>query len=329
MKNRLFLDLFAAFLLVSVGFIAWAHDSEKMRQIFERSPYVVRVVVTKIENNAQQPSSGYSVGTGVLIKDEGQWYVLTNEHVVRNASRIWITFEGGMSEEVKVMGASRGMDAALLVAPLVPRGIYPVKWGDSDKLRHGEEVYALGHPFGTRAVTVGNITAIESGSWLYIISQTPLNPGSSGGPLFNKEHEMIALNTAIIQGANLVNFSIPINHIKRILPRLIKKGAVSHGSTGLEFENVRNLSPHLWADLGNQAPKDLNAIVIYKAELNSPAFQAGLRNGDVIVALNGVGFRSAKELAMKIFFDFEAGDEVVFTVRRGEQLMDKKIKLVE
>lgn len=318
MRNRV-----TSFLTVSILLLAaqsLAYDSVKMREIHEQSPFVVRVDSLGDKNG---------IGTGVLIEERGELFILTNAHVVSGAAKIYVSFPHQYGQEVTVLGASRAADLALLTAPKVPRGISPARLGNSDLLKIGDEVYAFGHSYGFENVTAGNITSLTFYSWLYLVSQAPINPGNSGGPLFNKEHEVVAINTAIVKGANLINFSIPINHVRRILPRLMRESTVEHGDTGFSFGDTRKIHPSLFSKLGLLYPPAEDGVIVLEVPENSSAAAVGIKAGDLLIKFNGTMIRSARELDMKIFFDYRTGQEVVFTLKRGMQFFERRVQLSE
>jgi serine protease Do len=243
----------------------------------------------------------HGLGSGFLI---GDGYVLTNNHVVeiqdpgsnkfRPMDDIKVstdeTAPGGSREfTAKVVGNDPKSDVALLkiegehVAEL-PRAVL----GDSDALQVGDYVIAIGEPFGLQAtVTAGIISAKERalgpGSVYsdYLQTDASINPGNSGGPLFNLRGEVIGINSAIISGANTIGFAIPIAVVKEILPQLREKGRVVRGFMGVQPQAIT-------ADMVDQLGlKSTKGALIADVVKDSPAAQAGLKPGDVVVALNG------------------------------------------
>ncbi|MEK7074268.1 MAG: trypsin-like peptidase domain-containing protein, partial [Patescibacteria group bacterium] len=173
-----------------------------MQQIFE-SPYVIGVHAIK--------DGHFGFGTGVVRKIGERWYIITNNHVIEGANEIFVQFFRGDEKmhSVSLAGRDPAADIALLEAPILPRGVSSVLFGG--KPRIAEEVYALGYPYGMRSITLGFVNALSTRSQFYFLTQTPVNPGNSGGPLFNVKHEMIGLNTVIIPGA-MMSFSLFIEY---------------------------------------------------------------------------------------------------------------------
>lgn len=318
-----------AFLVFVIFSLAEGHDSEKMKEIFEKSPGVVLIEAYKVGNSETKDTRN---GTGVVItlSNVGEFAILTNDHVINKAEKIYVSFyRRGIKVEATVIGRDPALDVAILRISEIPRGIAAVKLGDSSLLNHGDEVYALGHPFEVRSVTTGNITALEFQNWRYIVSQAPINPGSSGGPLFNKNHEVIAINTAIAAGANLVNFSIPINYVKRLIPRLVREHVVRHAALGLMFSDSFAIPMFFFKDYGIPYPPRREEITVVKVIQGAAESDLNIREGDTIIKFNGASYARAKDLSMKIFFDHRPGDVASLTIGRGGQLFERNITLKE
>lgn len=318
-----------AFLVFATSSLAEGHDSVKMKEIFEKSHGVVLIETYKAGNSETKDNRN---GTGVVItlSSAGEFAILTNDHIIGKAEKIYVSFyKRGIKIEVTVIGRDPALDIAILRISEIPRGIATVKLGDSSLLNHGDEVYALGHPFGARSITVGNITAMESHDWRYIVSQTPLNPGNSGGPLFNKNQEMVAINTAIVEGANLVNFSIPINYIKRLIPRLVREHVVRHATLGFVFSDSLVIPPFFFKNHGIPYPPRREEVIVVKALQGAAGTDLNIREGDAIIKFNGASYTSAKDLSMKIFFDHMPGDVAFLTIGRDGQLFERNITLQE
>lgn len=225
-----------------------------------------------------------SLGSGFIIDKEG--FILTNNHVIEGAEDIKVKLHDGKVFDAKVVGRDPKSDIALL--KIDPKGTeLPVaRLGDSDALRVGDWVIAIGNPFGLEhTVTVGVISAkgrvIGMGPYDdFLQTDASINPGNSGGPLFNLKGEVVGINTAIVQGGQGIGFAIPINMAKSLLPQL-KRGKVVHGFLGVY---IQDLTPELAERFGLKEPK---GALVTEVMPDSPAERAGLRKGDVIVRFDG------------------------------------------
>lgn len=221
-----------------------------------------------------------SLGSGFIIDKEG--FILTNNHVIEGAEDIKVKLYDGQVFDAKVVGRDPKSDIALL--KINPRRVQlPVaKLGDSDSLRVGDWVIAIGNPFGLEhTVTVGVISAkgrvIGMGPYDdFLQTDASINPGNSGGPLFNLRGEVVGINTAIVQGGQGIGFAIPINMAKNLLPQL-KKGKVVHGFLGVY---IQDLTPELAERFGLKEPK---GALVTEVMAGSPAEKAGFKKGDIIV----------------------------------------------
>jgi serine protease Do len=255
------------------------------------------------------PQTLQSLGSGVLIDAEG--HVLTNEHVVARASRIRVSVSDGRELEAKPIGADPNNDIAVLQV----EGAEDLPWispGRSDDLLVGEPVIAIGNPFGlSSTVTTGVISALDRSVRTeqrvfhgFLQTDASINPGNSGGPLLNAEGELIAINTAVYQGAQGIGFAIPIDTAKRVVRQLIAHGEVIPAWLGLDFQD---LDPALREALG--LPRDLRGALVNRVRDPSPAREAGIRRGDVLTRLDGRPVASARG-----FF------EMLETVTVGQEL---------
>lgn len=288
-----------------------------MQQIFE-SPYVMGVHVIK-DGHAK-------FGTGIVRKIDERWYIITNNHVVEGANEIFVQFSYGHEKiySVSLAGRDPAADIALLEAPILPRGVGSVTFGN--KPRIGEEVYALGYPYGMRSVTVGFVNALSTRSLFYFLTQTPVNPGNSGGPLFNAKHEMIGLNTAIIPGATM-SMTLFMEYAEVILPRLTREKLVEHGAAGFSFADITQILPMFFTAHSLAYPPAERGVMVMKVDPASDAAKSHVRVGDMVTHLNNISIRDAQELERRIFFYYRPGEEVVLTMKRGAQVFERKIKL--
>jgi S1-C subfamily serine protease len=225
-------------------------------------------------------------GSGVIISPDG--FILTNSHVVANAREIQVGLSNGQELPAQLVGDDSPTDLAVI--RVLQDSLPTAELGDSNKLRVGQLVVAIGNPFGFQStVTAGVIGALgrtfrtQSGRLIENIIQTDaaLNPGNSGGPLCSADGKVIGINTAIIQYAQGLCFAIPSNRANRIAGQLITKGRVVRGYLGITGQNIEILP--VWRQRINSDQK--SAVMIVEVLPNSPASKAGLQARDVIVAI--------------------------------------------
>jgi serine protease Do len=278
-----------------------------------------------------------SLGSGTIVKEDG--YILTNNHVVKEAEKIKVTLSDKREFEGKVIGTDPKSDLAVI--KIDAAGLPALKWGDSDKLRVGETVIAVGSPYGlSQTVTSGIVSAKGRANVRiadyedFIQTDAAINPGNSGGPLINVKGELVGINTAIFSttgGYQGIGFAIPSNMADVVLQSLIKEGKVIRGWLGVSIQTV---TKELAGQFGIEEGK--GSLVSDVVE-DSPAEKAGLKRADVIVQYNGrkvgdsLGLRNmvaatlpGTEVKIKIIRD---GKELVLSVKIGE-LTDERIGLV-
>jgi Do/DeqQ family serine protease len=259
-----------------------------------------------------------SLGSGVII-DGKRGFVLTNNHVIQKTGVITVVLKDGREFKAQIVGADPESDLAVLrIAAQSP--LPDIKMGNSDGLMVGETVFAIGNPFGfSNTVTTGVVSAtsrsIRSEDMVYhdfIQTDASINPGNSGGPLLNINGELIGINTAIYAKAQGIGFAIPINKAKRIVADLIKFGEVVQAWVGLTVQGIdQRLSQYLQL-------KNVKGVLVKKVEEAGPARKAGIRDGDVIVALGKRNMLSENDYqaAMR---GFAAGQIIDVTIwRRGK-----------
>jgi len=240
------------------------------------------------------PRKSQSLGSGVVIDSEG--HILTNEHVVARASRIRIAFAEGREFDAELVGADPNNDIAVLKAKTDEK----LPWlalGSSADLMVGEPVIAIGNPFGlSNSVTTGVISALDRSIRTdnltyhgFLQTDASINPGNSGGPLLNAHGRLIAINTAVYQGAQGIGFAIPIDIAGRVVRELIEEGEVSPVWLGIEFQD---LTPDLVRAL--DLPSDIIGALVNQVRSSSPAARADVRRGDVVTKLAGRPIRSAR-----------------------------------
>jgi Do/DeqQ family serine protease len=257
-----------------------------------------------------------ATGSGVIV-DAGQGYVLTNAHVVENASSIEITTKDNRRLRAKLIGRDPDTDIAVLQIP--GGNLAAVPMGDSDRLQVGDFVLAIGNPFGLgQTVTSGIVSALGRSPGIegyedFIQTDASINPGNSGGPLVDLQGRIVGINTAILtpQGGNIgIGFAVPINMARQVMDQLLHYGEIKRGRIGVA---IQDLTPDIAQALGTSRTQ---GAVIARVEPGSPAERSGLRTNDLVVAINGVPMRSGAELRNRVGLS-RIGDEVALTVDRG------------
>ncbi|MCM0082610.1 DegQ family serine endoprotease [Geomonas sp. Red32] len=259
-----------------------------------------------------------SLGSGFIIDRNG--YIITNNHVVDKADEIKVKLSDGREFTAKVVGRDSKTDLALIKISSTFRELPVLPLGDSDKMRVGDWVLAVGNPFGLEhTVTQGIISAtgrvIGSGPYdNFLQTDAPINPGNSGGPLINMQGEVIGINTAIIQGGQGIGFAIPSNLAKSVSSQIREKGKVTRGWLGVSIQTV---TPELAQSLGLKEPK---GALVSSVMTNSPASAAGIHAGDVVISCYGHAVANANDLP-RIVAEAPVGKEIAITViRDGAEL---------
>jgi serine protease Do/serine protease DegQ len=252
-----------------------------------------------------------SAGSGVIV-DAKNGYIVTNHHVIENASEITITLLDNRTFSAKVIGSDEGADVAVLQAK--QPNLTAMALGDSSKLEVGDYVVAIGNPFALQnTVTAGIVSALgrngispEGGYEDFIQTDASINPGNSGGALVNLRGELVGINSAILSGSggNIgIGFAIPVNMVKGVMDQLIKYGQVKRGILGVQLYNV---TPDIAKEFG--LTETTGALVAGVVQ-GSSAEQAGIKTGDILVSINGVTMKNSGELRNAIGM-LHVGDSV-------------------
>jgi len=238
-----------------------------------------------------------SAGSGVIV-DAAKGYVITNHHVIKDAREIMVTLKDRRQYEARLVGADAGTDIALL--QITPENLAALSFGDSDALHVGDYVLAIGNPFGIgQTVTSGIVSALGrtglniEGYEDFIQTDASINPGNSGGALVSLRGELIGINTAIIgpSGGNVgIGFAVPSAMVQKVVAQLIRFGEVRRGRFGATAQDV---TPDIARALG-VSPNE--GAVLVDLPQGAPAEKAGLRRGDVVVAVNGRTVRGSADL---------------------------------
>ncbi|AKU90043.1 S1C family serine protease [Vulgatibacter incomptus] len=324
-----------------------AHGLPNLSQIVKQaSPAVVSIVVEEKrnrrlspldplhdffeKNSSEEPNEG--LGTGFIIDSTG--LILTNAHVIENASRIRVVLddEGFPHElEATVVGADSATDLALLrVSANHPLPVLPL--GDSDAVEIADWVVAIGNPFGlTQTVTFGIVSQKgrtdvtpqgRHGYFDFIQTDASINPGNSGGPLINLQGEVVAINNAVNASGQGIGFAVPINMAKKVIPQLAATGKVTRAWIGL---SIRDVPWDLAQSLGLHQP---GGVVISKVTAGSPAAEAGLEDGDVILRFENRPIRSAPALRWEVACS-KIGSKVPLQVLRKGKTIQLAVTLRE
>jgi Do/DeqQ family serine protease len=251
-----------------------------------------------------------SAGSGVIV-DAKNGYIITNYHVIENATEITVTLLDNRSFSAKVIGSDEGADIALLQAK--QPNLVSMALGDSSRLEVGDYVVAIGNPFGLQhTVTAGIVSALgrtginPEGYEDFIQTDASINPGNSGGALVNLRGELVGINSAILSGSggNIgIGFAIPVNMAKGVMDQLIKYGQVKRGVLGV---NIYDVTPDVAKEIGLA---DASGALVAGVTQGSAAERAGVKTGDIIVSINGTAMKSARELRNAIGM-LRIGDQV-------------------
>ncbi len=267
---------------------------------------------------APQTEEMRSLGSGVIVSKEG--HIVTNQHVVADVDEVSIRFSDGQTVPAQIIGSDPVSDIAVLKVSGVK--VTPLAFGDSDQVKVGQRVIAVGNPFGfDETVTQGIISAkgraIEASANEFFQTDAAINPGNSGGPLVDIRGEIIGINAAILEGQESggwegVGFAIPSNTARRALDEIIKTGRVSHGYLGVEI-----MTPEEAASKGMQ---EIDGAYVKGVRPGSPAEKAGIQKEDVITSIGAQPVHSFNDLHNQIV-GLEAGSQVNIGLKRDGKAM--------
>ena len=310
--------------------------------IFEKSEESV------VQVNVLRGGSDGGMGSGFVYSEEG--YIITNQHVVRDAKKVTVTFLDGEAYIGDVIGTDPDLDIAVVKVSPSNTYLQPITIGDSSKLKVGEKIAAIGNPFGlSGSMTSGIVSQIgrllpqESGYSIPDVIQTDaaINPGNSGGPLINMKGEVVGINTAIqsITGEfSGIGFAVPSNTVKKIVPVLIEDGEFKHPWMGISGTDV---DPEL-ADF--RELKSSKGFLVISVIEGSPAEQAGLIgvtetkeidgrelavDGDIVLSIDGKTVRKISDILIHLQREKSIGDEMVLSVNRNGEILELTMVLEE
>jgi 2-alkenal reductase len=309
-------------------------------EVVDRARPAVVTVVNRIE---QRGFTAEARGSGVIIDQAG--YIVTNNHVVEGAGPggLEVIYANGDTAPAELVGTDRFADLAVLkVQPPVPATL-PL--GDSNSLRVGQTVIAIGSALGNfrNTVTVGVVSGLdrtlrdpESGVNLENMIQTDaaINHGNSGGPLVNLSGEVIGINTAVVRGgatgdvAEGLGFAIPVDTVKKISSQLIQTGRVARPFLGIEGTAVTPMLANYYGLVDERGNLLDHGVLVQNVLPGTPAHTAGLRPGDVIIAVNDTTIDEEHPL-INVLLDYQPGDTVRLTVLRDGRRLQMQVTLAE
>lgn len=316
--------------------VSYIEETDKKRELSLEEVSKSVVGISKIKNTGDSifntnVSNELGLGSGFIVSDNG--YIITNWHVVQNKySTCYITLENGDTHSGTVVWADKDLDLAIVKINV--NGPDSIKLGDSDNIKLGETVYAIGNPVGMefqRTVTAGIISGLnrtikiddEYGqSYMENLVQTDatINSGNSGGPLINTSGEVIGINTIKISSAEGIGFAIPINTIKPIIESFINTGKFEEANLGIfayDKEAVSYLNSGLKIDSG---------IYVAKIMQDGPSNKSNLKVGDIITKIDGKAINKMSELREYIYSK-KPGDEVILSILRNKKEREVAITL--
>ena len=315
-------------------------------ELFEKSESgVVRIDVDKINSSRETGS----LGSGFVFDDLG--HIITNAHVVESASSVTITFLDGSQYNAQIIGSDKFTDIAVIKVEEKPRYLHPLQIGDSSTLKVGEQVAAIGNPFGlSGSMTSGIVSQIgrllpsqDTGFSIPNVIQTDaaINPGNSGGPLLNMAGKVMGINTAIQSGTGQsagIGFAVPSNTILKVVPVLIEKGKYSHPWIGISGKDI---DPELAKVRDLDQSKGFLIITVVPG---SPAEIAGLKgvseikiigdkeypaDGDIIISVDGKEVRKISDILIHLQEEKSVGDEMILGILRDGEVMHIILVLIE
>jgi len=314
-------------------------------EIFEKTEESVVQVNVRTVDGRSNPGN---MGSGFVYSADG--YIITNNHVVNNSGIVTITFLDGESYTAKIIGTDPDLDLAVLKVEMGSTYLQPIPIGDSSQLKVGEEIAAIGNPFGlSGSMTSGIISQIgrllpqDSGYSIPDVIQTDaaINPGNSGGPLLNMKGEVVGINTAIQSATGEftgVGFAVPSNTVKKVVPVLIKDGIFHHPWMGISGSDV---DPELAKVRGLNSSKGFLIVTVIEG---SPAEDAGLLgvtdtkeidgreyplDGDIIVKIDDKVVRKISDILIHLQREKSVGDDLIMTINRDGTIIEATLVLGE
>ena len=311
-----------------------------VQEIYEQTgPGVVQVSSTSVVSDDPffGPQNATSLGSGFVIDKQG--HIVTNYHVIEGAREVEVNFSGDDRVPARVVGSDPSTDLAVLKIGAQSRALTPLPLGNSDVVRVGDAVVAIGNPFGLeRTVTAGIVSALQreitapNGYTIDKVIQTdaPINRGNSGGPLLSAEGEVIGVNSQIEAssgGGNVgIGFAVPINTVKEVVSQILESGKVEHAFLGVRMQAVDESLAETF-----RLPVDAGVLIVDVVP-SSPADEAGLQGGDQQVIVDGTSYVLGGDIVTsadgqdvaspddlrRVIMDKNPGDSMTLEIRRGE-----------
>ncbi|MDD4706749.1 MAG: trypsin-like peptidase domain-containing protein [Firmicutes bacterium] len=293
---------------------------------------VVSIVTVEIKRDEIfNPTEVRGIGSGVIVQSDG--YILTNDHVVGNKAReINVLFENGQEMSAVVLWQDAALDLAIIRVDAV--GLPKAELGDSDEVAIGDIAIAIGSPLGLRfqrTVTSGVVSALNRSLTVgseaqevimedLLQTDASINPGNSGGPLLNARGQVIGINSAKASDAEGIGFAVPINIAKPIIKQVVEKGYFRPMYLGIDGYD-REIAGYYNTDIDIQ-----NGIYVVKVHKNTPASDAGIREGDIILELDGQPVDSMVKMR-SILFGIDRPGKVDISLKRDGRVINKKVAL--
>jgi S1-C subfamily serine protease len=321
-------------------------DGGSIGEVYRRvSPGVIQVTSNVVTESVFGPQRQQGLGSGFVVDKDG--HIVTNYHVIQGASEVFVNFSQDDQLKAKVVGADPATDIALLKIDGHRRGLAPISLGDSDKVKVGDEVVAIGNPFGLeRSVTSGIVSALQreivspNNFPIDQVIQTDaaINRGNSGGPLLNAEGQVIGVNTQIAtagsEGNVGIGFAVPVNTVRDVVMELMRTGRVEHPYLGISMQDVTD-------DIAGLIDLPPEGVLVARVVPDSPADDAGIRGGDTSVVIEGESYIvggdvithadglpvSSSDDVRRALRAKKPGQALPLQIRRGDQTLSVTVTL--
>jgi serine protease Do len=290
-------------------------DDDPMKDFFDRF----------FDEDQKRDFKQRSLGSGFIIDKDG--YIVTNNHVIDNADKIVVILSDEKEFEAQIVGRDKNTDLALIKIEL-NHNLPVLRFGDSDTLKVGQWVVAIGNPFGLeQTVTAGIVSAkgrvIGSGPYDdFIQTDASINPGNSGGPLLNMKGEVVGINTAIVAGGQGIGFAIPVNLAKNIIAQLKNTGEVTRGWLGVGIQDISEEVAEYYGI------KEKKGVLVTEVFPDDPADVAGIKPKDIILSVNGKTVDSARQLTGMIA-DTRVNDTIQIKINRNGKTRTIDVKIAK